>query len=55
MRLIVGVVAAVLSGLALATGVAVAVSLSSAPDRGINFEDVQTPDPWASAVDYGQP
>jgi hypothetical protein len=54
-RVIVGVVAAILSGLALATGVTVAVSVTSAPDRGINFEEVQSPDPWAGAVDYGQP
>ncbi|HEV2781644.1 MAG TPA: DUF2613 family protein [Actinophytocola sp.] len=54
MRVIVGVIAAVLAGLALATGVTVAVSLSSAPDKGINFDDVQQPDPWAGAVDYGR-
>jgi hypothetical protein len=54
-RVIVGVVAAILSGLALATGVTVAVSLTSAPDRGINLDQVQKPNPWAGAVDYGQP
>jgi hypothetical protein len=50
---IIGVVAAVLAGLALATGVTVAVSLTSAPDKTVNFTDVHQPQPWSS-VDYGK-
>lgn len=55
MRVIIGVAVAVLAGLALATGVTVAVSASSAPDKSVNFDDVHTPDPWAGAVNYGKP
>ena len=55
MRVIIGVVAAILAGLAAATGVTVAVSLSSAPDKSVNFVDVHTPDPWAGVVNYGTP
>ena len=55
MRVLIGVVASVLIGLALATGVTVAVSLSSAPDKNVNLDVKQSPDPWAGAVNYGQP
>lgn len=55
MRVIIGVVSSVLIGLALATGVTVAVSLSSAPDKSVNFDVNQSPDPWAGAVNYGKP
>jgi hypothetical protein len=36
---LVGVVASVLVGLALATGVTFAVSNASAPDKGVNLKD----------------
>jgi hypothetical protein len=53
-RVIIGVVAAILAGLAAATGVTVAVSLSSAPDKAVNLETPQPPDPWAGAINYGK-
>jgi hypothetical protein len=40
---LVGAIASVLVGLALATGVAVAVSSASAPDKGVNLEDPAAP------------
>lgn len=40
---LVGAVAAVLVGLALATGVAVAVSSTAAPDKGLNLDDPAVP------------
>ena len=54
MRVVIGIVAAVLVGLAAATGVTVAVSLSSSPDKSVNFDGVQTPDVWSGTVDYGR-
>ncbi|HWM06637.1 MAG TPA: hypothetical protein VNP92_30220 [Actinophytocola sp.] len=55
---LVGAIAAVLVGLALATGVAVAVSSASAPDKGVNLEDPAVPNNSvgglsADTVDYG--
>jgi Protein of unknown function (DUF2613) len=52
-RIVVGVVAAFLAGLALATGVTVAVEMNSSPDKGLNLESVDKPNPWFGAVDYG--
>jgi hypothetical protein len=40
---LVGAIASVLVGLALATGVAVAVSSASAPDKGVNLQDPAAP------------
>lgn len=40
---LVGVIASVLVGLALATGVTFAVSNASAPDKGVNLDEA--PDP----------
>jgi hypothetical protein len=40
---LVGAIASVLVGLALATGVAVAVSSVSAPDKGVNLDDPASP------------
>ncbi|HEU5475403.1 MAG TPA: hypothetical protein VFV67_32570 [Actinophytocola sp.] len=55
MRLIIGAIVAVVGGIALASGVTVAVNLSSAPDKGINIDEARTPDPWAGATNYGTP
>lgn len=40
---LVGAITSVVVGLALATGVAVAVSSAAAPDKGINLEDPAVP------------
>lgn len=40
---LVGVVASILVGLALATGVTYAVSNASAPDKGLNLEEAPNP------------
>jgi hypothetical protein len=40
---LVGVIASVLVGLALATGVTFAVSNASAPDKGVNLDDAPNP------------
>ncbi|HET9144208.1 hypothetical protein [Actinophytocola sp.] len=53
MRLIIGAIVAVVGGFVLASGVAVTVALTSAPDNSINFEEVAPPNPWAGAVNYG--
>jgi hypothetical protein len=55
---LVGAIASVLVGLALATGVAVAVSSASAPDKSVNLEDPAAPNGSAGtlsgdAVNYG--
>lgn len=55
---LVGAIASVLVGLALATGVAVAVSSASAPDKGVNLEDPAAPNGGAGtlsgdSVNYG--
>lgn len=55
---LVGAIASVLVGLALATGVAVAVSSASAPDKGVNLEDPAAPNGASgtqsgSSVNYG--
>jgi hypothetical protein len=55
---LVGAIASVLVGLALATGVAVAVSSASAPDKGVNLEDPAAPNGAADtksggSVNYG--
>ncbi|HEX2132644.1 MAG TPA: hypothetical protein VHH15_13900 [Actinophytocola sp.] len=48
-----------LVGLALATGVAVAVSSASAPDKGVNLDDPASPNNFggglrgSNAVNYG--
>lgn len=47
---LVGVVASVLVGLALATGVTLAVSSASAPDKGINLDEPAAPN---NAVNSG--
>lgn len=52
----VGAIASVLVGLALATGVAVAVSSASAPDKGVNLNDPATPNNFGAGtntVNYG--
>ncbi|GAB3461869.1 hypothetical protein GCM10027436_71150 [Actinophytocola sediminis] len=52
----VGAIAAVLVGLALATGVAVAVSSASAPDKGVNLNEPGTPNNFGggrNTVNYG--
>jgi hypothetical protein len=51
---IVGAIAAILAGIALASGVAFTLTEVSAPDRGINFQQVGDPDPWAGATNYGE-
>lgn len=53
MRLIIGAIVAVVGGLALASGVAVTVALTSAPDNSVNFQEATPPNPWAGAVNYG--
>lgn len=53
MRVVIAAVAAILAGLALATGVTVGVSTTSAPDREVNLDIVQEPNPWSGAVNYG--
>lgn len=54
---LVGSIASVLVGLALATGVAVAVSSASAPDKGVNLDEPATPNNFGGArnnsVNYG--
>lgn len=50
---LVGAIASVLVGLALATGVAVAVSSASAPDKGVNLEDPASPNNFTGARDGG--
>ena len=56
---LVGAIASVLVGLALATGVAVAVSSASAPDKGVNLDDPASPNNFggglrgSNAVNYG--
>ena len=52
MRVIIGLVAAVLVGLAAATSAAVVVTQNSAPDKKVNFNDVHSPQPWAGTVNY---
>jgi hypothetical protein len=52
-RLIIGAIVAVVGGLALASGVAVTVALTSAPDNSVNFQEATPPNPWAGAVNYG--
>jgi hypothetical protein len=52
-RTLIGAILAILAGLAVATGVTVAVSSTSAPDKNINFDDAHQPDPWSGVVDYG--
>ncbi|WP_154814451.1 hypothetical protein [Actinophytocola xinjiangensis] len=52
----VGAIASVLVGLALATGVAVAVSSASAPDKNIDLNDPATPNNFGggnNTVNYG--
>jgi hypothetical protein len=49
---IIGVVAAMLVGLAGATSAAVVVTLNSAPDKKVNFNDVHSPQLWQDAVNY---
>jgi hypothetical protein len=46
---LVGAIASVLVGLALATGVAVAVSSASAPDKGVNLDDPASPNNFGGA------
>lgn len=53
MRVVVAAVAAILAGLALATGVTVGVSTTSAPDREVKLDIVNEPNPWSGAVNYG--
>jgi hypothetical protein len=56
---LVGAIASVLVGMALATGVAVAVSSASAPDKSVNLQDPAAPNNAVgglsddSAVNYG--
>lgn len=55
---LVGAIASVLVGLALATGVAVAVSSASAPDKGVNLDEPATPNNFGGSrsgdsVNYG--
>lgn len=40
---VIGVVAAILVGLGLATGVTFAVSSASAPDKGVNLDEPSAP------------
>lgn len=40
---LIGVIAAVLVGLGLATGVTFAVTNASAPDKGVNLEEAPSP------------
>jgi hypothetical protein len=52
----VGAIASVLVGLALATGVAVAVSSASAPDKSVDLNDPSTPNNFSGTgnnVNYG--
>jgi len=53
---LVGAIASVLVGLALATGVAVAVSSASAPDKNVDLNDPATPNNFGGGrnmVNYG--
>jgi hypothetical protein len=52
---LVGVIASVLVGLALASGVTFAVSSAGAPDKDVNLENPATPNGMgrAGAVSYG--
>jgi hypothetical protein len=50
---LIGVIASILVGLALATGVTFAVSSASAPDKGINFEDPGAPNNAVSGAGIG--
>lgn len=54
---LVGVIASVLVGVALATGVNFAVSTASAPDKDVNLENPASPNNMSgsggSAVNYG--
>lgn len=52
----VGAIASVLVGLALATGVAVAVSSAAAPDKGVDLDNPATPNNFGggrNTVNYG--
>lgn len=55
---VVGVIASVLVGLALATGVTVAVANTAAPDKDVNLEEPATPNGvsengGSAVVNYG--
>lgn len=56
---LIGVIASVLVGLALATGITFAVTNSSAPDKGVNLENAPNPNNMSNtgtgegAVRYG--
>ena len=54
MRTLIGAAIAVFLAAIAATGVGIAVSVSSAPDKSVNFTDVHSPDLWADTVDYGR-
>jgi hypothetical protein len=56
-RVIIGLVAAVLLGLGVAAGATIALSNTAAPDKNVRIDPVggQKPDPWAGAVNYGKP
>lgn len=60
MAKLIGAIASVLVGLALATGVAMAVTSTSAPDKGVNLDDPGAPNNSggggsSDAVNYGTP
>jgi len=57
---LIGAIASVLVGVALATGVAMAVTSASAPDKGVNLDGPAAPDNASydgsgDSVNYGTP
>ena len=52
MEVIIGLIAAVLIGVAGAATTAVVVTVNSSPDKTVNFSEVHTPKPWAGVPNY---
>lgn len=52
---VVGVVAAILVGLALATGVSLTVTSASSPDKKVDFQNPADPNNKDGVVNYGTP
>lgn len=53
MRTLVGAIAAILVAAAAATGVTFGVANQSNPDKKVNFETTETPNPHALIPGYG--